>query len=391
MYHLFHYDTVELDFDKAFVDKYTGIEIDNDTIISTLSSLGFDAKVDNDNFSVVVPSWRATKDVTIKADIIEEITRIYGYDNFAIHTAVAPLYPVRPAIEKTDEDKIKDILVNHFNLHELHSYVWAYYDEYKTLGIEVEDNIKLVNATNPNIETIRNSIVPTQLCQVKYNTAYAPDFGVFEIGRVAKGLKSDGLVDEHKMLAITLFSKTKSVEKLYFELRDMLATFTDNIKHKSLDYAPTTKAHSYEHPRNLNKIICNGRELGTIGIVHPVVSKKLDKKASIVFAEIDIQEFAQIANSSISYEEPSKYPAMEIDLSFVTDKFAPIKAAIEAAKSKLVKNIEVVDTYTDGDTKSITTRITFSHPEKTLTREEVMDIVNTVIDKLDLQGIKLKK
>ena len=164
----FHYDTVELDFDKAFVDKYTGIEIDNDTIISTLSSLGFDAKVDNDNFSVVVPSWRATKDVTIKADIIEEITRIYGYDNFAIHTAVAPLYPVRPAIEKTDEDKIKDILVNHFNLHELHSYVWAYYDEYKALGIEVEDNIKLVNATNPNIETIRNSIVPTQLCQVKY-------------------------------------------------------------------------------------------------------------------------------------------------------------------------------------------------------------------------------
>ena len=387
----FHYDTVELDFDKAFVDKYTGIEIDNDTIISTLSSLGFDAKVDNDNFSVVVPSWRATKDVTIKADIIEEITRIYGYDNFAIHTAVAPLYPVRPAIEKTDEDKIKDILVNHFNLHELHSYVWAYYDEYKALGIEVEDNIKLVNATNPNIETIRNSIVPTQLCQVKYNTSYAPDFGVFEIGRVAKGLKSDGLVDEHKMLAITLFSKTKSVEKLYFELRDMLATFTDNIKHKSLDYIPAAKAHSYEHPRNLNKIICDGRELGTIGIVHPVVSKKLDKKASIVFAEIDIQEFAQIANSSINYEEPSKYPAMEIDLSFVTDKFAPIKAAIEDAKSNLVKKIEVVDTYCDGDAKSITTRITFSHPEKTLTREEVMDIVNTVIDKLDLQGIKLKK
>ena len=59
--------------------------------------------------------------------------------------------------------------------------------------------------------------------------------------------------------------------------------------------------------------------------------------ASIVFAEIDIQEFAQIANSSINYEEPSKYPAMEIDLSFVTDKFAPIKAAIEDSMINLVK------------------------------------------------------
>lgn len=159
----FHYDKVELKFDKAFVDKYTGIEIPNETIINTLNSLGFVATVDNDNFDVSVPSWRATKDVTIKADIIEEITRIYGYDNFDIHTTRSPLYPVRPTVEKTVEDKIKDLLVKRYSLHELHSYVWAYYDELKALGIDVEGEIKLSNATNPNIETIRKSIIPTQL------------------------------------------------------------------------------------------------------------------------------------------------------------------------------------------------------------------------------------
>lgn len=387
----FHYDDVELKFDKAFVDRYTGIEIDNDSIIKTLTSLGFGAKVENDNFTVDVPSWRATKDVTIKADIIEEITRIYGYDNFAVHTAVAPLYPVRPATEKTDEDEIKDILVQHFALHELHSYVWAYYDEYRALGIEVEDNIKLVSATNPNIETIRNSIIPTQLCQVKYNTAYSPDFGVFEIGRVVEGIKDDGLCDEHKKLAVTLFSKTKSVEQLYFELRDMLCVIADNIKHSPLDFAPAEKTHSFEHPRNLNYVICGGKKLGKIGIVHPVVSKKIDKKAAIVFAEIDVAEFAQLKNNSIVYSEVSKYPEIEIDLSFISDKFAPIKNAILAAKSQLVKKIEVVDTYCDGDAKSITTRITFAHPEKTLTRDEVMDIVNSVIAALEKDGIALKK
>ncbi|MCP6082561.1 hypothetical protein NL341_26560, partial [Klebsiella pneumoniae] len=91
-----------------------------------------------DNFDVVVPSWRATKDVTIKADIIEEITRIYGYDNFDVNTTRSPLYPVRMDVVKEDEDKIKDILVKRYSLHELHSYVWAYYDELKELGIEVE-------------------------------------------------------------------------------------------------------------------------------------------------------------------------------------------------------------------------------------------------------------
>ena len=124
------FDKVELSFDKAFVDRYTGIEIDNERIVKTLKSLGFGVENSGDDFKVSVPSFRATKDVTIKADIIEEITRIYGYDNFEVNTALAPLYPVRPETEKTVEDRIKDILVKSFDMHELHSYVWQYYDEY---------------------------------------------------------------------------------------------------------------------------------------------------------------------------------------------------------------------------------------------------------------------
>lgn len=386
----FQYDKVKLDFDKKFVDRYTGIEIDNDTIVKTLTSLGFKVEFDNGNFSVIVPSWRATKDVTIKADIIEEITRIYGYDNFDVHTANAPLYPVRADVEKTVEDKIKDILVKRFSLHEVHSYVWAYYDEYKSLGIETEDNIKLVNATNPNIETIRKSIIPTQLCQIKSNTSYGTDFGVFEIGRIVNGLNDDNLCNERKKLAVTLYSKTKSIETLYFELRNMLAVVADDIKHKPLSFNKLEAKHSYQHPRNLNAVICDGVEIGEIGLIHPVISKKVDKKASIVYAEIDVESFAKIENASISYEEPSKYPEMEIDLSFVSDKFEPIAKAIEAAKCSLIKKVKVVDTYNEENSKSITTRITFSHPEKTLTREEVMAVADGVIDALKAAGIPLK-
>ena len=173
----FHYPHVALDFDKSFVDKYTGIEISNEHIVNTLSSLGFEITQDGDNFHVDVPSYRATKDISLKADIIEEITRIYGYDNFDLVTTTAPLYPVRMAEDKNVEDRIKDILVKRFRLHEVHSYVWQYADEYKKLGMEVEENIKLANSTNPNIETLRNSIIPTQLCQVSYNTGYDTDFG----------------------------------------------------------------------------------------------------------------------------------------------------------------------------------------------------------------------
>ena len=387
----YHYPPVTLEFDKAYLDRYTGIDIPNDTVVKTLQSLGFGVKADGDRFSVDVPSYRATKDVTIKADLVEEITRIYGYDNFDVHTAQAPLYPVRMSEEKTVEDKIKDILVKRFSLYELHSYVWAYYDDYKALGIEVEDNIKLINATNPNIETIRKSIVPTQLCQVRTNTAFAPDFGVFEIGRTVDGLDENNLCAEHKKLCVTLFSKTKSAETLYFELAKMLSVLADDVKHKSLAFAPMTASHSYQHPRNLNAVSCDGVTFGEIGLVHPAVSKKIDKKAAIVYAEIDVQAFAQIADAGIHYKEPSRFPGMEIDLSFVSETFAPIGKAIADTNSPLIQKVEVVDTYRDAAGKSITTRLTFSHPEKTLTRDEVMGVVDEIIAALAKENIALKQ
>ena len=386
----FKYPQVTLDFDKAFIDKYTGIEIANDTIVNTLNSLGFKASNDGDNFTVEVPSWRATKDVTIKADIVEEITRIYGYDNFDIHTASAPLYPVRAKAEKTVEDRIKDILVHRYSLHELHSYVWQYYDEYKALGMDIEENIKLQGATNPNIETIRKSIIPTQLCQVKTNTNFSTDFGVFEIGRTVDGLKSDGLCNERKKLCVTLYSKTKSLESLYVELATMLSVVSDNIKHKVLNFTPMEATLSYEHPRNLNAISCDGVVLGKIGVVHPTVAKKIDKKASIVFAEIDVPMFTEVADAGIHYEEPSKFPNMEIDLSFMSETFAPIGKAIKDANCELIKNVQVVDTYRDDNGKSITVRLTFSNPQKTLTTEEVMEVANGIIDALAKENIALK-
>ncbi len=386
----FKYDTISLEFDKKFVDKYTGIEISNEAIVKTLTALGFGVENAGDNFKVVVPSHRATKDVTIKADIIEEITRIYGYDNFDIHTASAPLYPVREAVEKTLEDNIKDILVKRYSMHELHSYVWAYYDEYKALGIEVEDNIKLAGASNPNIETIRKSIVPTQLCQVKYNTNYAPEFKVFEIGRVVEGLKEDNLCNERKKLCITLYSKLKDMQSVYFELRDILAVLADDLKHEALTFEKMESTHSYQHPKNLNAIYLAGKKIGEMGIVNSVVSKKIDKKANIVYAEIDMTEFANIENASITYQEPSRFPEMEIDLSFVTDKYAPIGEAIKNANCELIKNVSVTDVYEDENGKSITIRMVFSHPERTLTKEEVAVVTDGIIATLEKEGIALK-
>ena len=386
----FKYDTVELTFDKAFVDRYTGIEIDNDTILKTLSSLGFKAELSGDTFDVVVPSWRATKDVTIKADIIEEITRIYGYDNFEINTTRSPLYPVRMDVVKEDEDKIKDILVKRYSLHEVHSYVWAYYDEQRELGIPVEPNIRLANATNPNIETIRRSMIPTQLCQLRANTGYSPEFGIFEIGRVVEGVDENNLCIEKKMLAVTLFSREKDVRDLYFRLRDILAVVADDVKHKTLEFKTAEATHSYEHPVNLNTVLLDGKEIGRIGIVHPTVGKKLDPKAAVVFAEIDMEAFADTKNASIIYDEPSKFPPMDYDLSVVVPSgvfFSDLAECWKGEGEEILKNVRIVDTYDTELFHSVTVRFEFSSNERTLSSAEVQAIMDRIVE--NLKGINV--
>lgn len=381
---------VTLNFDQTFVDRYTGIKIGSDTIVKTLTGLGFTVVYADGKYTVDVPSWRITKDVTMNADIIEEITRIYGYDNFEVNTTRSPLYPVRMTEVKTNEEKMKDMLVKMHGLHELHSYVWAYNDELKALGIAVEDNIKLANATNPNIETIRKSVIPTQLCQVKSNTSFAPEFGIFEIGRVVSGLDENGLCIEHKKLAITLFSKTTSMKDLYFRLRDILASLALDIKHTELSFRAAEATHDYEHPVNFNKVLLDGREIGVIGIVHPVVSKNIDKKANIVFAEIDVDMFAAGKDKGIVYSEPSKYPSIEYDLSLDIPQgvlYADMKHCWENESVALLRNVSVIDTYDTDTIHRITVRFEFSSDERTLSSAEVQEIVDRITANLNKMNV----
>ena len=298
----------------------------------------------------------------MNADIIEEITRIYGYDNFEINTTRSPLYPVREDVVKNNEDRIKDMLVKRYSLHEVHSYIWAYADEQKALGIPVEENVRLLNATNPNIETLRRSM-----------------------GRVVDGVDENNLCKEYKKLAITLYSKTKDVRTLYFELRDMLATIADDLKHKALGYKIAQAKHSYEHPVNLNTVLLDGEEIGTIGIVHPTVGKKIDKKSSIVFAEIDMNAFAGVENASICYEEPSKFPPMDYDISVVVPAgvfYADLEHCWKNEGKGILKNTKIVDTYDTELFHSITIRFEFSSAERTLSSGEVQEIMDKIISNL---------
>ena len=387
------YPDIEITFDKAYVDKYTGIDISEERIVKTLTALGFEVVKDGESFNVKVPSFRATKDVTIKADIIEEITRIYGYDNFSIITTKSPLKPVRSAPVRSQSNEIKDILVKHYNLHEVHSYIWCDVRKYKKLGIEVEENVKVLNIESSDNGTIRNSMIPTLLNAVSENKDFSESFGIFEIGRVADGVKADGTANERRRLGVVLFDKTISEKDLFYKAVSIVNEIFSQIKHKAPVLSKVSPAHAWQHPKNTASIACDGVTLGSINTLHPANAQKLDKNGVAVCIEIDIDDFVTVNGNNINFEEPSSQQSTYYDLSLVMKNgvtFAQLSECWNSLNLAELNSVKVIDTYQKDGVNSLTLRLLFSAKDRTLEMDEVQAWIDTILANLKNIGIELR-
>ncbi len=387
------YPEININFNKAYVDKYTGIDISEERILKTLTALGFGVSKDGEEFKVKVPSFRATKDVTIKADIIEEITRIYGYDNFSIITTKSPLKPVKSSPVRAQSNEMKDILVKHYNLHEVHSYIWCDVRKYKKLGIEVEENVKVLNIESSDNGTLRNSMIPTLLSAVSDNKDFSDSYGIFEIGRVAAGIKEDGTANERRRLGVVLFDKTVAEKDLFFKAVSMVNEIFLQIKHKAPVLSKVAPSHAWQHPKNTASISCDGVNVGSINTLHPANAQKLDKNGIAVCIEIDVDDFITIGCDNIEFLEPSTQQSTYYDLSLMMKEgvtFADLSKCWNSLSLAELNNVKVIDTYEKDGVKSITVRLIFSSKEKTLEMDEVQCWIDTILVNLKEIGIEMR-
>lgn len=390
--YLYHYPTVTLSFDKAFVDRYTGIDIDGAQIADTLTRLGFAVTRDGVRYTVVVPSWRATKDVTIRADVIEEITRIYGYDNFRIETTMSALRPILPQRDKADEAAIKDDLVKEFGLHEVQTYLWCDAKKLNGLNIPVPQNVTVLNAQSPDNAVLRNSMMQTLLPVLNENRFYAPSFGVFEMGRTVQGLKADGTCNERRTLGLCMLSHGESERDLFLRTRDMLVNLLFALRRKALTCRHIAPVWAWQHPANTAALLLDGVAIGYLAAVHPTVQDAIDRKANVAVAEIDLDTLQSIAGSGIHYREPSKFPGIDIDLSFAVANevtYADVTAPFLAAQCAELQGISLVDVY-EAEGKSVTIRLHFVSPVKTLSKSEVQVFIDGVLAILAEKNIRLR-
>ncbi|MBE5849543.1 MAG: phenylalanine--tRNA ligase subunit beta [Lachnospiraceae bacterium] len=388
------YPIITIPFNKQFVDRYTGIDISSDRIEKTLLSLGFEVERSGDDFKAVVPSYRATKDVSMQADIVEEITRIYGYDNFEIKTTYEPLLPARKSDRKVNENNTRDLLVKNFGLHEVHSRIWCDPDDLRTLGLAPEDNVRLLGSSEEKgTGIIRTSMMQSLLPFVYKNRSFSDTFGIFEIGRIVRGTKDNGEADERRMCAVALYSKEKSEKSLYMEGVDIVNTLISELKHSDVTYSKTTPAHAWQHPKNTSNITVGDTSLGVINTIHPATLAKIAKNCSVVCIEIDMDILDEIKACDLEFNEPSRFPAVEYDLSLVVPEGVRFEDMQECWNKKDIpelSNVKVIDIYDSADTKSITLRFSFVLSDRTLTGEEVQARIDDIISKLADKKVSLR-
>ncbi len=391
----YHYPVITLNFNKDYVNRYTGIDIPKETIVKTLTGLGFGISEKNDDFTVTVPSWRATKDVTIKADIIEEISRIYGYDNFNICTSVSPLKPVREEALKSNEDRIKDILVENYRMHEVHSYIWSDIKKNRELSIETPENVRVINAQTPDHQYIRISMIPTVLSFVKDNRGYADTFGLFEIGHTVDGLREDGYCNEENKLGAVLYSKTESEEAVFMKLAAVAKEICTSIIHKEPVFVRNEAPRfGFEHPVNCFDITLDGEVIGTLAAFHPNVAASVDKKCALSFLEISTEKFSKVPTRDIKYKVPSKFPEIDIDVTFnanlETLSFDDVRRITKEA-SDILSGVVVQDIYNSDDGCALTLRFSFSASDRTLTKQELSPVIENIAKALSALNLSIKE
>ncbi len=230
------------------------------------------------------------------------------------------------------------------------------------------------------------------------NKGYEPEFGIFEIGSVIAGLKENKLADERKKLGILLYGRKKDEESLFFKAKAITEAIAQTTKNISFDYLNLEKPnYPWQHPYNCFEIKYGNTLVGEFAVVHPSICEKIDKKCSAVAIEIDIAALSEIEKEPLHFDEPSKYPGIEVDLSFMVCSSTPYAAFVKVIKDygcEFLNSCSFVEAYQDNswhNQKSVTLRLTFGSKEKTLTSDAVQGYVNKIIELMHSIGAEIRK
>ena len=374
------------------INDVLGTVIPNEEILNVFRKLGFSYKVNGEAIKVTVPTRRL--DISIKEDLIEEVSRIYGVDNIE---GKLPIVPMRKGSYDKTQREIRNKMIA-LGLKETLTYVLINDKEVNGYTLDKFEPLKLLDPITEDRNTLRYSMIPSLYKVYEYNKAREQkDISIFEIG---KGFykKSEVYGEDTKLCVLmsgkysTGLNNNKTVD--FYVIKGIAEEVLDYLGYSGRYSFMKQEMPKEMHPGQSAMINVNGSNIGMIGKIHPSVTKD-----DVYVLEINLDELFTKKVGKMKYKEFSKFPSINKDIALVVDKKSvskDIEKVIKSAGGSLLTNIEVFDVYTGVgvgiDKKSIAYSLTFSDMKKTLTDEEINGLMDKIIDAVSKKcGAELRK
>jgi phenylalanyl-tRNA synthetase beta chain len=375
---------------RAQVARILGVEISDQDIEDILQRLGMTLVQVEDGWNVVAPSARF--DVAIEADLLEEIGRIYGYDNIPENLTAAHVTLTSKPETDFNLDRAKELLVSR-GYQEVITYSFIS-PEMTDLISPKMPRIELANPISADMSLMRSSLWPGLLSTLQYNLARQQDrVRLFESG--LRFTKSDAGIQQKPMLSGLIngilhpeqWAETSHKVDFYDVKGDVENILT--LTGSSEDFSFTQVEDAALHPGQAAAILYRGKEIGRLGLLHPAVQNKLDLPGSVYLFELQLDGLAQMGKLP-AFQPLSKFPAIRRDLALLLDKnlsFSAVEACARRAAPEIVRDIRVFDVYTgeniDSNVKSLALSLILQDSSHTLTDKEVESATQVILDTLE--------
>lgn len=391
-------ERAEIDVDLMWLEKRLGKHLANEEIQGKLEILGFDVKIEGNNMHVVAPTWRSTGDISIKDDIMEEVARMYGYDNFE---ATPFTTTFETAINQKEIDlvrNIKEYLALRCEMQEVYTYPWMN-DTYVNAVLQnTEGVLRLSTPPAPNLSYIRSSLLPNLCEAVMKNERYFNDFSIFEEAQVffdknysSPYDESESLPEQKRHIAAAFASATKKVEMLFREVKGILEYMPRYTHMEGFTFRKEVKPVWADHVVWLN-IYHGDEKIGDMGLLAKKISMECGiKNLSTILFEFDTTMLKPLKSRTNKFTHVAEYPETDYDISMLFDvntSWKEIHDAIMGDKkaSALLKAVSFIDEYRGKQVphgkKSVTIKLTIGSMEKTLTSKDIEKTANQILTKL---------
>lgn len=356
-----------------------GVPLSREEIKNLLEKLEFKV-VDKSKTTlrVTIPTFRATKDVTSEDDLIEEVARLYGYDNIPATFPILPTTLPAPNFEREAKHLARNILSAELGFNEVNNYSFYGQADLSRCLIPEHNHVLLQNYLSEDQTHLRTSLVPNIFKNIQENAKYFDDFKIYEIGRTYKEIGQFYPLEE-KIIAGAISTKGKHDEVFYLA-KGAVETIFEEFHITMPKPVKEVEATPYAHPfKCLSYIDTHGHTLAKVFFPHPQVSKNHDlEKHSIALFEINFTELMKLEKVEKKYKKLPKFPSIQIDISILTDKNTEVgtfqKAIMEA--DHLITEVKLFDIYEgdriDAGKKAVAFSITLQAQDRTLTDEEML-------------------